>query len=661
MHKLLSRLKLAHKYTIVGMLVFIVTLVPTSMVVFDKAVIARQSSAAAEYMGPARQTLEVIRLTQQARGLSSAFVNGNTGIANNLNTVLNAAQQAHELAAAQMRAAGVDVQTLNTLQSIRADLRELGSRVLAQNINSNESFNGYTAVVARQLAVLSEIISATGLDLDSSPDTYALITGLFGNLPQLTEYLGQTRALGSGMLARGTRSDADLLNITVTHALATDRLQAWNVSLDAAQQHSTLAESSLSGITQRTDGHSRSALALTQRELINAQPLSYSSSDHLNTMTQAIDSQFELASQASTVLGTLLDTRAGHAQQQLWLLLSGLSVLAIAAFVLAISITRNVIASLQTSLNMARTVAKGDLTSVADINGTDEVQQLLQALNDMNGNLVHIVSQVRNSTNSIATAAGEIAAGNRDLSGRTISQAAALEETAASMEQITSTVTQNSDNAGAANTLTRDATEIARRSGEAVQQFVETMSAIRETSSRISDIVGIIDGIAFQTNILALNAAVEAARAGEAGKGFAVVASEVRSLAQRSATSAHEIRDLIGQSAAEVDAGSKLADAAGETMRQVLDSIEQVRQLVNDIAVAGTEQSAGIAQVNIAVGQMDGVTQQNAALVQEASAAAESMLEQAEMLVAAVSTFQLPGAPSRYNALGSSATSASTV
>ncbi|NLC34839.1 MAG: hypothetical protein GX772_00035 [Alcaligenaceae bacterium] len=360
-------------------------------------------------------------------------------------------------------------------------------------------------------------------------------------------------------------------------------------------------------------------------------------------MTTPIDAQFRLAGQAADVLDTLLQERADSAQRQLLLLLGGLTILAIIAFWLAVLLTKSAMVSLRTSLGMARTVASGDLTSVAAINGTDESQQLLQALNDMTSSLVGIVAQVRGATDNIATAAGQIAAGNNDLSERTVSQAAALEETAASMEQLTSTVTQNSENAASANTLTRNATEVARRGGEAVEQFVTTMATIRETSSHIAEIVGIIDGIAFQTNILALNAAVEAARAGEAGKGFAVVAAEVRSLAQRSANSAREIRDLINQSAEEVNSGSKLADAAGETMREMLHGIEQVGHIMNEIAVASQEQSSGIAQVNIAVGQMDDATQQNAAMVQEAASAAASLREQAELLVQAVSTFQLPG------------------
>jgi methyl-accepting chemotaxis protein len=251
------------------------------------------------------------------------------------------------------------------------------------------------------------------------------------------------------------------------------------------------------------------------------------------------------------------------------------------------------------------------------------------------------VRTVRDSTDTINTAAAEIASGNMDLSNRTEQQAASLEETASSMEELTSTVQANAENARQANQLVVSAASHANEGGQVVSQVVETMGSIKESSSKIVDIIGVIDGIAFQTNILALNAAVEAARAGEQGRGFAVVASEVRNLAQRSASAAREIKELINDSVEKVDAGSRLVDQAGTTMDRIVTSVQQVADIMNEIASASQEQSSGIAQVNTTITTMDTATQQNAALVEEAAAAAASMREQAQRLVAAIAVFRI--------------------
>src|SRR5690606_13122560 len=447
-----------------------------------------------------------------------------------------------------------------------------GSRILSQGMPAAESFATYTRIIDTEMALLRQIVINTGLNLDTQADTFALINGLFTSLPALTEYLGQARGMSAGLLARGEASDAERQRVAALHGLSVDRQQAWTGSLETAFSHNQEIAAQLSGALRSAKESTQDGLALTQREILRAAKLSHAASAYFQVMTSAIDTHFSLASQAASVLKDLLETRAAHAQAMLWSLLAGLLALAGLAFWIAFAIARNTISSLRTALGMARTIAQGDLTVVAQVKGSDETQQLLQALNEMNISLASIIRQVLSSTDNIATAASQIAAGNRDLADRTTSQAASLEETAASMEQLTSTVGQNSENAAAADALTRDATTVAHRGSTAVNQFVETMSTIRDTSSHIADIVRIIDGIAFQTNSLALNAAVEAARAGEAGKGFAVVASEVRSLAQRSATSAREIRDLIAQSTTEVDAGSKLADAAGATMQELLTS-----------------------------------------------------------------------------------------
>ena len=304
-------------------------------------------------------------------------------------------------------------------------------------------------------------------------------------------------------------------------------------------------------------------------------------------------------------------------------------------------LTRGIVRPIREAVTLAETVASGDLTHRIEATGRDETGALLRALRHMNDSLVAIVTQVRAGTDTISNASGEIAAGNLDLSARTEQQASALEETAASMEELTGTVRQNADNARQANQLAITASNVAVEGGSVVGQVITTMGSINESSRKIVDIIGVIDGIAFQTNILALNAAVEAARAGEQGRGFAVVATEVRNLAQRSAAAAKEIKTLIGDSVEKVDLGAKLVDQAGATMEQVVESIRRVTDIMAEITHASQEQTGGIEQVNAAIGQMDESTQQNAALVEESAAAAASMQDQAAKLAEVVSVFKL--------------------
>ncbi|NHZ41966.1 methyl-accepting chemotaxis protein [Massilia aquatica] len=323
-----------------------------------------------------------------------------------------------------------------------------------------------------------------------------------------------------------------------------------------------------------------------------------------------------------------------------------LLLLALATAVSALAgwlITRSVTVPIGEAVALAETVARGDLTTRIVVTRQDETGRLLSALKDMVESLTRTVGAVRSGTDTITTASSEIAAGNMDLASRTENQAASLEETASSMEELTSIVKQNADNARQANTLVVSAAEHANKGGRVVSDVVGTMGAIRESSGKIVDIISVIDGIAFQTNILALNAAVEAARAGEQGRGFAVVASEVRNLAQRSASAAKEIKALIDDSVGKVETGSELVNQAGATMEQIMGSVRQVADIMGEIAAASAEQSAGINQVNGAIVAMDNATQQNAALVEQAAAAAASMQGQAVHLAEAVSVFKLHG------------------
>jgi methyl-accepting chemotaxis protein len=319
-------------------------------------------------------------------------------------------------------------------------------------------------------------------------------------------------------------------------------------------------------------------------------------------------------------------------------------ILAAILFVIGYTLARSMLRQLgeepDYAAGVTRAIAEGDLTGQINLKHGDQ-SSLLFSIKTMRDSIANIVGQVRTGTDAIASASSEIAQGNMDLSSRTESQASSLEETASSMEALTDTVRQNADSARQANDLAQSATVVAERGGAVVSQVVETMGSINESSKKIFDIISVIDGIAFQTNILALNAAVEAARAGEQGRGFAVVATEVRNLAQRSASAAKEIKELIGDSVDKVAAGSKLVDHAGETMNEVVDSIKRVTGIMAEITEASREQTSGIEQVNQAIGAMDDVTQQNAALVEEAAAAAGAMQDQATSLAQVVSIFKL--------------------
>ena len=354
--------------------------------------------------------------------------------------------------------------------------------------------------------------------------------------------------------------------------------------------------------------------------LVAIQKLVDLQNEEIITNTANVTKQF---SGAQVVLGTIL----------------GLALLISVIFTYWIS--KSITEPLKQAINIARIVSNGNLTSHITAQGRDEVSQLLQALKSMTISLAKIVTEVRTSSETIATASSQITAGNLDLSARTEQQAGSVEETAATMEQLTSTVKHNSENAYQANALAITASEVAVKGGMVVSQAVVTMESINASSKKIVDIISVIDGIAFQTNILALNAAVEAARAGEQGRGFAVVATEVRSLAQRSASAAKEIKILIDNSVQQVEVGARLVNQAGTTMNDIVNSVKKVTDLIGEITVAGNEQTAGINQVNEAMTQLDEMTQQNAALVEQATAAAQSMHEQTSGLVQMVSVFSL--------------------
>jgi methyl-accepting chemotaxis protein len=507
-----------------------------------------------------------------------------------------------------------------------------------------ESFAAHSALAAQLLVTLERSADEFGLSLDPILESYKLIITTNFTLPALTEELGKTRAKGAGMLATKTSTPADLELLRVTIARADEQASRMQRDFEAASRGDA-------ALGQRTAGPMREALELTgqatalaRKQIIEAAQLAYPGADYYTLFTRAIDALVKVNGEAMSHLAVLLETRARELQRELMLMFGVLGLLLAAAGVVAAvaarSITRQLGGEPAEVVAAVNAIAAGDLATRIDVRAGQE-GSIVGAMARMRDSLAHTVGQVRHASDSIATGSAQIATGNADLSQRTESQASNLQQTAASMEQLNSTVRNNADAAHQASQLAGSASEAAGRGGDVVGRVVATMNEISDSSRRIADIIGTIDGIAFQTNILALNAAVEAARAGEQGRGFAVVAGEVRSLAQRSAEAAREIKALIGASVQKVEAGSQLVGEAGRTMDDIVQQVRRVADLIGEISAATVEQTSGIGQVNDAVTQLDKMTQQNAALVEQSAAAAESLRSQAQQLVQAVAAFSL--------------------
>ena len=482
-----------------------------------------------------------------------------------------------------------------------------------------------SAVADASRELLAEPLATERLVSDWNRIVYA---GIRRNLAIVKNNDGSLAAFFADEVAESTRLSNALQQQIEQHIDTPEEQQLWQQLLSIRKTYMALRNQA---IQLKKDGKAAEADGLLEQQF---RPAAAAYGDALQALQD--EQRRHIQQMAAGIEETYASSRSLMAG------LTGLMVafVAVCSWLIAVSITR----PLQQAVQIAQRVAAGDLSVVPRSTARDETGLLLTALEQMTGRLAELVSHVRVTSETIGLASGEIAHGNADLSVRTEHQAGALEETASSMEELTATVRQNADHARRANELAVTASDVASRGGAVVQDVVQRMDGIRQSSRKIAEINGVIDAIAFQTNILALNAAVEAARAGEQGRGFAVVADEVRNLAQRSAAAAREIKQLIAEAATQVEQGSELADRAGLTMQEVVRSVGQVAHLMHDIASASREQSEGIEQVNTAVLAMDDMTQQNAALVEEAAAAASSLEEQAQALVAAVSVFKLADA-----------------
>lgn len=633
---LMQRLRLLPKFALVT-LVFIAPLLFVASLLFSE--LGKSIDSAEREHAGLRYTKDLenaMRLVQQHRALRHIQLSGNA----------EAGQRTAELRKGIGRA----------LTAIDADLRntpsmEIGSdwnkvRQAWQAIESNtagaktkDSYAAHTRLIDDMAKFNALVADKSGLTRDPEVDSDHLAIATAQMLPAIADNLMNIAGRGAAYIDTGLFEPNEDVMLQSGVVVARRDLARIQPKFEAAFRENPALRAGLEPQLASV-GTALAFLDRTQSEVLNT----YNQTSGLqfyDAGAKSVDALYATANASATALDGLLAKRIAHYESHRNLIAASVFIaLAIAAYLLAgfyVSFSRE-ITKLEDAVERA---ASGDLATRISSDATDEVGHLVNAFGRMNAGLARLVAAVRGGSEAVTRTSNQIAADNSDLAARTEAQASSLEQTAGSMEELTSIVRQNSDSAAQASELVESATQVALKGGEAVSQVIDTMSAIKESSYRIIDIIRVIDGIAFQTNILALNAAVEAARAGEQGRGFAVVAAEVRALAQRSAGAAKEIKSLIESSVEQIDGGNRLAGAAGDTMTEIVDSVHRVAELMGDIASASREQSLGIEQVNQAIGQMDEVTQRNAALVEDAAAAAESLQQHAEKLSHAVSAFKL--------------------
>ena len=640
MKQYISNLRMQRKFALIAVLALLIVLLPAWHAIHAQLNELTSARTKAAGLAPAGDMLRLIQLTQQHRGLSALALNGNLEAWGQRQAKQAEVDEAMNQAAQSLTRLGANA-LAQRLQAVQRDWQALAASVAAKSVLAPQSFGQHTNLIGEQFSLLVGVAETATLVLEPEAGTYHLVTAVLGYLPELTETMGQMRARGSVVLTKGEATASQRADIALLSSTASTQLK----KTVAAFQKSLQADEALGrGLQQKVAAVQTASvdmLKLTDTQILHAETLTLKGPDYFAAVTQAIDIQFELVDEAFAALQGALGERAASGIHALWILGVGITLLAALGLWVMRVVERTTTLALEDAVQVARSVSAGDLSRHIEVRSTDETGQLMASLKSMSASLAHIVSQVRQGSESIATGSAQIASGSADLSQRTEEQASNLQQTAASMEELTATVKQNSDTAEQARTLAVDASEAARQGGQVVGQVVGTMQEISASSRKIADIVGVIDGIAFQTNILALNAAVEAARAGEQGRGFAVVASEVRSLAQRSAQAAREIKALIGDSVTKVENGSRLVDEAGQSVQNIVGQVKRVNDLIAEISAASKEQTQGIGQVGDAVNQLDQVTQQNAALVEESAAAAESLKTQAARLAEVVGTFRL--------------------
>ena len=641
---LLHRLSLAQKFLIQGFVAFVMVAIPTVMymrLALEDVAHAQREVEGGKVLGEINR---VIQFSQTHRGLSAGALSGNEKLALRRPAMAQSLTQAIDKVDQELKAAKAPQQVATLWAERRQEWVALEQGVAGKQIQAAESTRRHTEMIARKFLVGEAVLDGFGLSLDTDLDTHMLTQASFVKAMVLTEFMGQMRARGAAFLTVGSLPPEGRAAMQGLHRQALQAQADLFRNLAKATDANPVMRQALQAAAQKQREQIDRTLKMAEDGLINAQDFTITAEAYFDDFTRTIDGIYEFNGQATQVLKHALQDRVAQAQWLAFGTLGLLSLFVIGACGMVFVFVRSITVPMREAVVLAHAVAAGDLTTQMQAYGTNETGQLIKSLIEMQQKLGGVVNHVRQGSQAVAAASIQIAQGNHDLASRTESQASALEQTAASMEELNSTVQQNAESARQANDLALNASTVAVKGGVVVSQVVETMKGINDSSRKIADIIGVIDSIAFQTNILALNAAVEAARAGEQGRGFAVVATEVRSLASRSAEAAKEIKNLISASVERVEQGTAQVDEAGATMTEVVSAIRRVTDLMSQISAASSEQSLGVAQVGEAVTHMDQVTQQNAALVEEMASAADSLKMQAQDLVAGVNVFKL-GAP----------------